>query len=121
METRQIGLVSALVLVLMIGAPSVYAETAFQSGYKHGLADGKLIQNCKPGRGCDPPADYIFQPGNGFAHHRTQFVDGYIKGWCLSHDGGGIEPNDGPEPTIAAFDCDEGLISATPNPSDWPK
>lgn len=34
--------ISAIVImVLMIGAPSVYAETAFQSGYKHGVTDAK--------------------------------------------------------------------------------
>jgi len=102
----------------MISAPAVYAETAYQSGYKHGVADGKLTT-----AGID--TDYIHQPGNGFADHTTAFVDGYIKGWCSTaniggHGAGGIEPND-EGPTVASFDCDKGLISAYPSPRDWPK
>lgn len=113
-----------IVVCLMIGAQSVYAETAYQSGFKHGLADGKLdsviyCANAAPGCTYPPDRTYIHQPGNGFDHHTTAFVDGYIKGWCLVHHGGGIESNDDPEPTLASFDCDQGLGSAFPHPSDW--
>jgi hypothetical protein len=117
--------ISALVLLmLMMGcftsgktsAQSAYAETAFQSAYKHGVADGK----CADTPGC---RDYITQPGNGFAHHTTAFVDEYIKGWCSTanigrHDAGRIEPNDNPEPTFASFDCIHGLSSAYPSPKN---
>jgi hypothetical protein len=101
----------------MIGAQSAYAETAFQSGYKHGLADGKLVT-----AGID--RDYIHQQGQGFANHTTAFIDGYIKGWCSTadiggHGAGGIEPNDD-GPTVASFDCDRGLKSAFPHPVNWP-
>jgi len=112
--------------ILMIGAPLVYAETAFQSGYRHGVDDGKLdsiIYCANAAPGCTDPPDktYIHQPGNGFDHHTTAFVDGYIKGWCLAHHGGGIDVNDDENPpTVASFDCDKGLKSAYPSPSDWP-
>ena len=102
-------------VVLMIGAPLVYAETEYQSGFNHGLADAKVMVMTN-GNG----NDYIHQPGKGFAFHTTEFVNGYIKGWCLTHHGGGIEGNDDPEPTLAAFDCDQGLSSVYPSPIDWP-
>ena len=35
------ALIGAVIVVLMIGAQSAYAETAFQSGFKHGMADGR--------------------------------------------------------------------------------
>ena len=108
--------ISAIVIViLMIGAPAVYAETAYQSGFKHGVADGKIsIRTAGNGN------DYIHQPGKGFAFHTTQFVNGYIHGWCLAHDGGGIDVNDDEiPPTVVSFDCDKGLISAYPYTTDW--
>jgi hypothetical protein len=114
MEMRQIVLVSIAVLVLVLGAQSAYAETAFQSGFNHGVTDGKCAPGCR---------NYITQSSQGFANHTTAFVDGYIKGWCSTaniggHGAGGIEPNDLPEPTFASFDCDRGLSSAYPHPRD---
>ena len=55
-------LVSAVVvLVLMIGAPAVYAETAYQSGFKHGVADANHKDpECAPHQfPCPRPTDYI--------------------------------------------------------------
>jgi len=52
------ALIGAVIVVLMIGAQSAYAETAFQSGFKHGVADG---------RQSDTTQWYILQPNNGFA------------------------------------------------------
>ena len=37
----KILLIVVAVLVLMIGAQSAFAETAYQSGFKHGVIDGK--------------------------------------------------------------------------------
>jgi len=55
----------------------------------------------------------LLQAGNGFANQTTQFVNGYIKGWCSSKPNGGrAEPNDDPMPTLASCDCDRGLSSA---------
>ena len=86
----------------------------YQSGYNHGVADGKINTT-----GDTIDRYYIHQPGQGFADHTTAFVDGYMKGWCSMNPGhSGIDVNDEPEPTIAAFDCDDGLISVVPNPSD---
>jgi hypothetical protein len=34
---------------------------------------------------------YIHQPGKGFAFHTTEFVNGYLHGFCLANHGGGIE------------------------------
>jgi len=109
--------ISAIVIVvLMIGMPSVYAETAFQSGYKHGVADAKIgIRTAWNGN------DYIHQPGKGFAFHTTAFVDGYIKGQCsITGPGSGIDVNDDEDPpTVVSFDCDKGLISAYSYATDW--
>jgi hypothetical protein len=99
----------------MIGAQSAYAETAYQSGFKHGVADGKIDLTVDRS-----DRTYIHQPGKGFAFHTTEFVNGYLHGFCLANHGGGIEANDDPEPTLASFDCDEGLSSAFPHPNDWP-
>ena len=35
-------LIAVAVIVLMIGAQSAFALTAFESGFKHGVADAKL-------------------------------------------------------------------------------
>jgi hypothetical protein len=120
---RQIVLVSALLIALMIGAPSVYAETAFQSGFKHGVADANHKDpECAPHQfPCPRPTDYIHQPGKGFAFHTTEFVNGYIKGWCsVMGSGSGIDVNDDEiPPTVVSFDCDKGLSSAYPYATDW--
>jgi hypothetical protein len=111
-----------IVLVLMIGVPSAYAETAFQSGFKHGVDDANHKDpECAPHTfPCPPSTDYIHQLGNGFDHHTTAFVDGYIKGWCLTNHGGGIDVNDDENPpTVVSFDCYYGLSSAYPYTTDW--
>jgi len=109
------------VIILMIGAQSVYSETAYQSGFKHGVADANHKDpECAPHQfPCPPSTDYIHQPGKGFAFHTTEFVNGYIHGWCLAHDGGGIDVNDDENPpTVVSFDCNKGLISAYPYATD---
>ncbi len=110
-----------VIVVLMIGAPLAYAETAYQSGFKHGVADANhKAPECAPHKfPCSRPTDYIHQPGNGFDHHTTAFVNGYIKGWCLAHHGGGIDGNDDNTYFPVSFDCDDGPISAYPLPMDW--
>jgi hypothetical protein len=66
-------------VVLMIGAPSVYAETAYQSGYKHGVTDSNCDHQSEPGHGCH---EYMDEPGHGFSHHTHEFINGYIRGYC---------------------------------------
>ena len=39
---KTIVITTVAVLVLMIGAPLLYAETDYQSGFKHGMADANL-------------------------------------------------------------------------------
>ena len=87
-------------------------NAAYQSGFKHGVVDGKPVYTqCIPETfPCPPDTLYIHQPGKGFAFHTTAFVNGYIKGWCLAHHGGGIEANDDPEPTLAILNNISSLI-----------
>lgn len=63
-------LAAIAVLVLMIGAQSVFAISDYESGYRHGMADANLDSAYKSQQ------DYIHQPGNGMAHHTQQFNDG---------------------------------------------
>jgi hypothetical protein len=106
-----------IALVLVICVPSAYAETAYQSEYKHGVADANVNTT-------DSNVDlyYIHQPGQGFANHTAAFVKGYIEGWCsITGPGSGIDVNDDENPpTVASFDCDKGLISVYPYPNDFP-
>ncbi len=96
----KIVLSAVVVLVIMIGAQSAYAETAYQSGYKHGVSDS----NCTDQSRCH---DYIGTPGHGFSHHTAQFINGYISGWCsvaLSHaSDAGVTGKD------VNFSCSKGL------------
>jgi hypothetical protein len=87
------------VLVLMIGAPIVYAETAYQSGFKHGVADGRQSDTTKW---------YILQPNNGFANHTKQFDRGYVAGWCSVNS-----VFSGSDADQASFNCREGPDSAS--------
>jgi hypothetical protein len=88
-------ILSLLIISLMIGAPLAYAETAYQSGFKHGVADAKL-DNANMSR-----LDYVSQPGNGLDNHTPEFADGYVKGWCSI-----MGPNTGKEITDTVFDCE---------------
>jgi hypothetical protein len=82
-------------------APSTFALTAYQSGYKHGLTDGK--NSCiRPGADqdkCDGNHDYVSQPGKGFIN-QTVFIDGYITAWCSVNP-----PGSGMDSDEAGFDC----------------
>ena len=93
-----------------------------KSGFSHGVADGKLDStvNCADPNAPHPCPDlYILRPGKGFANQTTQFVNGYIKGWCsVMGPSSGVEANDDIL-TAASFDCDRGLSSAYPHPRDW--
>ena len=81
------------VVILMIGAPSVYAsndfsplphakdpQAAYQAGYAHGVADAKA--------GCTDRCHwYILEPGKGFGFHTQEFVQGYIAAMCAAGNG----------------------------------
>ena len=101
-------LIGAIALViLMIGAPSVYAQVIhskhpqadFRSGYYHGVVDATDL--------CKQCPNYLFQPGNGFINQTNDFIDGYVIGFC-SISG----PNSGVDEDEADFDCNEGPSSA---------
>jgi hypothetical protein len=116
---------SLIVSVLAVSVPAAYAETAYQSGFRHGVDDVKksdaYIDCIHTQSSCHEATFYVPQPGNGFDHHTTAFVMGYMKGFCLANGGGGIDVNDDENPpTLASFDCDKGLISVYPYPSDFP-
>lgn len=61
----------------MIGAPMVYAKSAYQSGFRHGISDAKKACSCDW---------YILQPGKGFKFHSNEFFGGYIVGFCSVAD-----------------------------------
>jgi hypothetical protein len=71
-------------LVAAMGAPSTFALTQFQSGYNHGLTDGK--HSCiHPGADqdkCYEYHDYVSHPGKGFINQTKEFIDGYVLGFC---------------------------------------
>ena len=50
---------------------SHHPEAAYRSGFEHGVTDG----NTNGSR-------YISQPRQGFAWHSSEFVKGYINGFC---------------------------------------
>ena len=94
-------ILSLIVMSLMIGAPSVYALSDYDSGYKHGLTDGK--DDCT-----DSCHWYILQQGKGFAFHSKEFNRGYVAGWCS------VNPiMSGSDADEASFNCREGPDSAS--------
>jgi len=88
-------LIAVAVIVLMIGAQSAFAISAFESGFRHGMTDAKLDE------ANSNQQDYIEQPGNGFVNHTQQFNHGYVQGWCSI-----TGPNHGKETDAAVFDCE---------------
>ncbi len=97
--TVTLGAILVLVLgaTLMIGAQSAFAQAesrasvstepgqlsqlphsdhpqaAYQSGFQHGVIDGNMSSNA---------TSYIDQPKHGFAWHTSEFVKGYVNGYC---------------------------------------
>jgi hypothetical protein len=87
-----IGVVA--ILVLMIGAPSVYTDSKcppegcdlphakgpqadYRAGYAHGVADAKA--------GCTDRCHwYILEPGKGFGFHTQEFNNGYVAAICAA-------------------------------------
>jgi hypothetical protein len=91
---------AVVVLVLMIGAPAVFAETPFQSGFEHGVSDAKA--SCT-----DRCHWYILEPGKGFQFHTWEFAHGYVAGFC-SIAGSQMSSDD----DAAGWDCARGPESA---------
>ena len=90
------------VLVLMIGTQSAFAISDYQSGFNHGVIDGK--DSCPHPDGCHW---YILQPGKGFADHTWKFVQGYVTGFCS------VSPGTSSDADQATWDCAKGPESAS--------
>jgi hypothetical protein len=81
---------AAISLVPFIGVLSmlqytnlnVFALSAYQLGFQHGVTDGK--DSCLHTDGCDW---YILKPDKGFAFHLWDFVRGYVTGFCKTSSG----------------------------------
>jgi hypothetical protein len=73
---KQIGL-SIAALVLLISPTLVLAASPYDTGFKHGVSDGR-----KAGQGLGGNDWYITQPGKGFGDHIQEFNNGYIAGFC---------------------------------------
>jgi len=105
----KIVFVALAVILLLIGAQSVFAQlgaphsknpqAAYQSGYRWGIHDARVT--CKP----DCRNVYIFQPGKTFYFHTKEFIRGYMRGWCstMGPDAGGMDENE------ASFNCKQRL------------
>ena len=68
-----ISVLAIFLMFIMIDVPFTFALTQFQSGYKHGLTDGK--NSCiHPGADqdkCYEYHDYVSQPGKGFINQTS--------------------------------------------------
>jgi len=115
--------IAVLVLLTAIGAPSAFAQAesrasvstepgqfselphsdhpqaAYQSGFQHGVIDGNRSSNA---------TSYIDQPKHGFAWHTSEFVKGYVNGYCSIPANKDVGTDD----DRAAFYCPDGPSSA---------
>jgi hypothetical protein len=92
----------AVMILLMIGAPSVFAISDYQSAFKLAMIDAKnapLVNGSL----------YITQPGHGFMNQTKEFVNGYVTGYCKI-TGNAYEADFGQ----AIFNCMIG-----PSSADW--
>src|SRR6188472_4672080 len=74
-------------------------QAAYQSGFQHGVIDGNRSSNA---------TSYIDQPKHCFAWHTSEFVKGYVNGYCSipANKDVGIDDD------RAAFYCPDGPSSA---------
>jgi hypothetical protein len=85
---------STSLVLLFTTATLALAASPYQSGFSHGVHDGK--DSCLH-PGCNW---YILQPGKGFAFHTKQFNQGYVDGFCsVSRSGQGSDADE------ATFTC----------------
>jgi hypothetical protein len=92
-----ISVIAIAVLVAAIGAPNAFAISVYESGFQHGVSDGRLT-------GTDW---YILQPGKGFQFHTWEFVQGYVNGFCS------VSPHTSSDAESATWDCAVGPTSAS--------
>ena len=98
---------AVITILLLMGAPFAFAQSGapqadYQSGFNHGLIDGK--DSCQHPDGCHW---YVLQPGKGFAHHTWEFVKGYVMGFCS------FSPGTSSDDDQATWDCAKGPESAS--------
>ena len=102
---------SVIVMMLMIGAQSAYAQVIhskhpqvdYQLGFKWGVRDAQF--KCSPH--CNSTNVYIWHSPNGFINQTNDFIDGYVTGFCKV-----VGPDSGMDEPEADFDCDKGPSSA---------
>ena len=78
---------------------SDHPQAAYQSGFQHGVIDGNTSSNA---------TSYIDQPKHGFAWHTSEFVKGYVNGYCSIPANKDVGTDD----DRAAFYCPDGPSSA---------
>src|SRR5712691_11100102 len=88
-----IGILSTLVPTAALAVQTVKALSPYESGFKHGVSDGK--DSCLH-PGCHW---YILLPGKGFQFHTPEFNRGYVDGFCS------VDPHGGSDADVATFDC----------------
>jgi hypothetical protein len=79
-----------------------FAVSPYQSGFQHGVSDGK--DSCLHPNGC---GWYVLEPDKGFAFHSWDFVRGYVTGFCKA------SPETSSDADQASWDCDKGPDSAS--------
>ena len=100
-------------IAFLMGAPvfliekqqSPLAISPYQLGFQHGVSDGKdSCTHQDTPNGCHW---YILEPGNGFKYHTSDFIRGYVTGFCSAN------PNASMHHIQAIFDCQKGPGSAS--------
>jgi|SRR5689334_13706911 hypothetical protein len=81
---------------------NVFALSAYESGFNHGVPDGK--DSCSHTDGCHW---YILEPAKGFAFHSWDFVRGYVTGFCK------VSPGTSSDADQASWNCDKGPDSVS--------
>lgn len=90
---------------LMEKQQSAFAISPYQSGFQHGVSDGKdSCTHQDTPNGCHW---YILEPGNGFKYHTSDFIRGYVTGFCS------FNTNRSMDHIQAIFDCQKGPGSAS--------
>ncbi|HEY7571410.1 MAG TPA: hypothetical protein VH796_08575 [Nitrososphaeraceae archaeon] len=97
-----IALLMGTSVFLMEKQQSAFAISPYQSGFQHGVSDGK--DRYVHSDGCHW---YILKPGKGFAFHSWDFVRGYIAGFCRASPGTSSDADQ------ASWICDKGPDSAS--------
>jgi hypothetical protein len=80
----------------------VFAISAYESGFNHGVIDGNDYSLHPSGYHW-----YILEPGKGFAFHSKEFARGFVNNFCS------VDPNASNDADQATLDCDKGPESTS--------